>query len=1370
MNAHSDSPRKLLLIVATILAMTFAALPASATKPPAVVEMDLSVDESALASDRDATLTLVAVPIVDIRKARFEFSVAYGDGRISGTVAEDLGDIVAGVSYTITSRLALTGLGKVEVRVTALGVDTSSGTLFRRATCLYVVSSGDQVSSSNEGYIPAHLDALKRRATNGGLTKSALDDEVHRAMTGGAKTEVIAGKQGKQAGIGIQGTASWTDSGGSTHPARNVTVEVHDAADASPDPLATTTASAFDGSFGFFGIDDSPEELRDIFIRIKATSAFATIKGASGGNIHAVDSDTAEDVEDGGFRFFGVVANNTDDNAQAFSVHDGLVLIIGYADNFGAIPRIDTIFPGTGTFFRPATSEIHLVKGDWPDWDIIGHEYTHYFQRQKAISASPGGGHAILQNMAETLTKDNGVRLAWSEGHATHFGIAAQIDQGASSLGVPEVGDTAYIDTIDGGGFTYDMEINDSKGEGTGEDNELSVQRILWDIYDGPADANDQVATSNFTLTSLMIDNTVVTLSQFWNALTATTDTRQDVTYGCIFGDHNVAPELTAPADGAEFLSVDPPPAFRWIRNGAGPSNRLNKFTVEFWNEDFTSNIFTSPEVDDPMFTPTDEQWDTILAGGDVIKWVVRGRNTTAAETGTYVSCDRTIGGVDVGFVIDTTGSMGQEIDGIKAALTAFVTALEEEEITPSINIVTFDDSPFSRIISDDLVAIQAEVDSLFAGGGGDCPEGSVEALNLAAKNVRAGGRILFATDADAHDGLNIPATIAALRGKGIRVDVLLSASCSIFKELGNCNDADCAGDQLDKTVGTCDLPVCDDPIVYPPDYPTDAVVVFSAIAAESGGVFAFIPEVNRGDPTRFNNVALNAMLGTVFPGILDLNPAKGAPNSTLNVVFTGSNTNFNGESTVAFGGTGIAVNSTETLSATSLRANVSIAEDAGQSFRDVTVTTTLGDDSIEEATGTGAFEVEISFVSDLTSLFPSSGAIGDTLNVVVTAFLSNFDETTTIDFGTGVTVNSFTPNSATEGIANITITGSAAPGFHQVTIGGDFGTIFDSSPGSFLVTSADLAEGFPRIVTVTPNIASPGGNATITVVGENTTFEDGVSFGTVSGEGVTVDTTTVNSATVAELEITVSPDAPTSFRDLSVTTGGEVATALNALEIGNSPPVADAGDDQLITVTSTGTTDVTLDGSGSTDPGGITAYVWTGTPDPADVAAPTLTGLTPGEYVFTLVVTDDLDADSEPDQVTVTVNGAPVADAGDDQTITLEGDTATVTLNGSASADPNKTVTGYTWTGTPDPDDVASPQVELGPGVFTFTLAVTDNRGATSLPDSVTVTVNEIAIDRCGTASAPSSWPDGGRGDGLLLVLTATAFAMLGWRRQKSR
>jgi uncharacterized protein YaiE (UPF0345 family) len=94
------------------------------------------------------------------------------------------------------------------------------------------------------------------------------------------------------------------------------------------------------------------------------------------------------------------------------------------------------------------------------------------------------------------------------------------------------------------------------------------------------------------------------------------------------------------------------------------------------------------------------------------------------------------------------------------------------------------------------------------------------------------------------------------------------------------------------------------------------------------------------------------------------------------------------------------------------------------------------------------------------------------------------------------------------------------------------------------------------------------------------------------------------------------------------------------------------------------------------------------------------------------------------------TSNQVPVANAGPDKTITLP--TNAVSLQGSGS-DPDGTIAAYSWTQVSGPGTAtfsskttAQPTVSaLVQGTYTFSLVVTDNQGARSTADGVTVTVN---------------------------------------------
>jgi hypothetical protein len=169
-----------------------------------------------------------------------------------------------------------------------------------------------------------------------------------------------------------------------------------------------------------------------------------------------------------------------------------------------------------------------------------------------------------------------------------------------------------------------------------------------------------------------------------------------------------------------------------------------------------------------------------------------------------------------------------------------------------------------------------------------------------------------------------------------------------------------------------------------------------------------------------------------------------------------------------------------------------------------------------------------------------------------------------------------------------------------------------------------------------------------------------------------------------------------------------------------NNVPVADAGPDQTVAEGET----ITLDGSNSSDADGETlTYQWT-TPEGITLSSETMAQPTftapevteDSEFTFTLVVNDGTD-DSDPAEVTVTVqqvNNAPVADAGPDQTV-VEGET--VALDGSNSSDADSDPLTYQWTApegiTLSSETVAQPTF-TAPEVtedseFTFTLVVND-------------------------------------------------------------
>jgi len=187
--------------------------------------------------------------------------------------------------------------------------------------------------------------------------------------------------------------------------------------------------------------------------------------------------------------------------------------------------------------------------------------------------------------------------------------------------------------------------------------------------------------------------------------------------------------------------------------------------------------------------------------------------------------------------------------------------------------------------------------------------------------------------------------------------------------------------------------------------------------------------------------------------------------------------------------------------------------------------------------------------------------------------------------------------------------------------------------------------------------------------------------------------------------------------------------------------PLADAGADGTAHPGST----VTLDGSGSSDPSGLSlTYSWEFVSVPqgslATLSDPAALGPSfvidmQGDYVVQLVVTNSQGAASQPATVTIsTYDTAPVADPGPNQAIVEIG--TTVFLDGSQSFDPDGDAITYSWTFASKPptsaatlagDTTSTPTfVADVQGTYVIQLVVSDP-WAESTPQTVTVSFDNI-------------------------------------------
>lgn len=135
-----------------------------------------------------------------------------------------------------------------------------------------------------------------------------------------------------------------------------------------------------------------------------------------------------------------------------------------------------------------------------------------------------------------------------------------------------------------------------------------------------------------------------------------------------------------------------------------------------------------------------------------------------------------------LGFVIDDTGSMGPEIDGVRNTVSRVVDVVTSiPDLAPDDYVlVRFGDPNVgSAFVTEDPDALLNAVSNISPSGGGDCPElaqaGLLEAIG--ASFVRS--TLHFFSDASSKDGSLANQVIARAQDKDISIIYMLTGSCS---------------------------------------------------------------------------------------------------------------------------------------------------------------------------------------------------------------------------------------------------------------------------------------------------------------------------------------------------------------------------------------------------------------------------------------------------------------------------------------------------------------------------------------------------------------------------------------------------------------
>lgn len=494
-----------------------------------------------------------------------------------------------------------------------------------------------------------------------------------------------------------------------------------------------------------------------------------------------------------------------------------------------------------------------------------------------------------------------------------------------------------------------------------------------------------------------------------------------------------------------------------------------------------------------------------------------------------------------IAFLVDDTGSMSQEIAGVRSAILRKLNGFTAEDDLV-FQLVTYKDAANARAETTDLSVISSQISGLTASGGADCPEAVEEAINAVKDDLKEGDQVFIYTDASPRSGVTLESLTAELKAKGAEVSSTVSGDC--FASSTSFASSSLSGGLSSATnpgqnAGL--IPYSDNNGLQGNFAPNPAssssfssallpeqvssVEAFSFLARETGGLFAFIPEVNSSTAgrTRYENTAFNILSGGIENTVVFAQPTQAPLGSTLGVRLTAANEFFSPEMNieVSFSDPGINTLDVEVVSPTEIIASINIGTGTSLDFKDVLVEVEEFDYFLE-ISGEGVFQVSpATGLPTLTGVSPAIGGQGDITDIVVSGLNTNFDASSTLSLGSGITISNVNAENPARISARINIAPAAGIGYRTLTV--TTGTEVIDLPLAFLVTAPSCAitdieagafiacdtatNSFSQEVVVTYNAAPDSGF--LVVNGQN--FPILSSPQTVALTGLSLDDSTVS-------------------------------------------------------------------------------------------------------------------------------------------------------------------------------------------------------------------------------------------------------------------
>ena len=339
--------------------------------------------------------------------------------------------------------------------------------------------------------------------------------------------------------------------------------------------------------------------------------------------------------------------------------------------------------------------------------------------------------------------------------------------------------------------------------------------------------------------------------------------------------------------------------------------------------------------------------------------------------------------------------------------------------------------------------------------------------------------------------------------------------------------------------------------------------IVSNTVATAVVQIDATTPTGGRGVSMISGSEVVTAPLFGVSAGIAAISSVSPSGVTQGDIVpfhILGTNSHFRqGATTVNFGG-GITANLVIVNSFTDITGQIVVGYTAPIGFRGVSVVT----EGETAASSSSAVLVNQATPAGL-NYTPTTSQQGTSLNLLLNGLGTTWvNGVTTATFGNnnGLAVTALNVTSPTQANLSLTVMGTAFVGYYSLTVttdhgGGNIEQV--NVPNSFFVS-----QGAAILTSVLPNQKMQGTTLPISVIGQNTNFQDGVTtarfvLGGCSNSstdpGINVTNVSVSDAAHATLSVAISTTAQTGLRTLCLATQGENVGFGNAFTVLSATP-----------------------------------------------------------------------------------------------------------------------------------------------------------------------------------------------------------------------